>query len=287
MAWGKAPAPPVVLPPDPVRELAIAVLGALISLLVCLIGLVLRGGSSGNKKESSPAPKAEAPPPPSTRASTVDPIALQSLLESRRSVTPKDYTGGAVAEELVRSILSAAPWAPNHGKTEPWRFVVFGGEHKELLLGATLDWHLKQPPAFWQANYLLKAGPEFADGAAFAKYYREEAVGKKWGKTSHLVAICLRRQRPSDKKRIPEWEELCACACTVQNMHLKATSLGVGAYWSSWYEVFRTTEECVRFLGLSPAEGDLCIGVFVIGECIKLDQIRGVRQPLDSVVEWR
>ena len=100
------------------------------------------------------------------------------------------------------------------------------------------------------------------------------------------MALCLHRQRPSEKKRIPEWEELCACACAVQNMHLMATALGVGAYWSSWYELYRESDECGRFLGCSPAEGDTCLGVFVVGECTKLHQIRGARQPLENVVRW-
>ena len=121
----------------------------------------------------------------------------------------------------------------------------------------------------------------------------------------------MRRQRPSDKKKIPEWEEICATACAVHNMHLKATGLKarayarthrvaattglciyhnysqVGAYWSSWYELFRKSDECASFLGLSAPDGDRCLGVFVIGTTEKLDKIRGSRQPIESVVEWR
>ena len=75
----------------------------------------------------------------------------------------------------VRSILSAAPWAPNHGKTEPWRFVVFGGPQKDLLLNATLKWHTDQSASFWESAYITPKGkPEFKGGAAFEKYYTEE-----------------------------------------------------------------------------------------------------------------
>lgn len=36
------------------------------------------------------------------------------------------------------------------------------------------------------------------------------------------------------EKLMPEWEELCAVAMAVQNMHLMATSMGdVAAFWSS------------------------------------------------------
>lgn len=61
----------------------------------------------------------------------------------------------------------------------------------------------------------------------------------------------------------------------------------VGACWSSWYATFREADECVRFLGLSPADGDRCLGVFVIGATEKLGKIRATRQPIETVVEWR
>lgn len=33
---------------------------------------------------------------------------------------------GTVPRDVVDGILEAANWAPTHGKTEPWRFVVAG-----------------------------------------------------------------------------------------------------------------------------------------------------------------
>lgn len=281
--WCGPSASPVVLPPDLAREAVIASLGAVIGVLICLLlSLLLR-----SEKMSVAAPAVAAAAQPLPAAYNIAPAALQSLLESRRSITPKDYTGAPVDDESVSSILAAAPWAPNHGKTEPWRFVVFGGERKQALLDATLEWHLSQPSSFWKGAYMSKGVPEFADGEAFARFFQQEAVAKKWSKASHLVAICLHRQRPSDKKRIPEWEEVCACACAVQNMHLKAVSLRIAAYWSSWYDLFRKSDECLRFLGLSPSDGDLCLGIFVLGSSTKLGQIRGKRQALTNVVDWR
>lgn len=41
----------------------------------------------------------------------------------------------------------------------------------------------------------------------------------------------------------PEWEEMCAVACAVQNMYLMATSLGVAGYWSSWETGARECKE--------------------------------------------
>ena len=225
------------------------------------------------------------------KAEGVGPEALHQLLKARRSVYPKDYTGEAVPDAQVAALLSAARWAPNHGKTQPWRFVVFGGVQKEALLHATLEWHLEQPPDFWQTAFVHKGQPEFPDGEAFAAYF-EKAAQSKWRRASHLVAICRRRQRPSEKKRIPEWEETAAVACAVQNMHLLATSLQLGAYWSSWYELFRTSPECVRFLGLEPEQGDVCMGVLCVG-AMEPDTLAAIqrlgapgRLPPESYAVW-
>ena len=52
---------------------------------------------------------------------------------------------------------------------------MFGGASKDLLLKATLDWHLAQSMSFWESAYLTPKGtPEFKSGAAFAKHYTEE-----------------------------------------------------------------------------------------------------------------
>jgi len=213
----------------------------------------------------------------------LDPAVVQELIEARRSIYPKDYTGEPVEDHLVTKLLEAARWAPTHGKTEPWRFVVFGLDKKELLLQATLDWYKQQPQSFWDEAWK----GEFADADAFAAYF-VKAKQDKWCKASHVVAICLSRQRPrEDQKAIPEWEEQAAVACAVQNMHLMSTSMNLAAYWSSYFEHYRTSASCVEFMGLEPGKGDQCMGVFVIGRSNKIDKYRATRTQLEDVVSWR
>ena len=48
------------------------------------------------------------------------------LVRNRRSVFPRQFEEGrAVPDGIIMQILENATWAPNHGQTEPWRFVVF------------------------------------------------------------------------------------------------------------------------------------------------------------------
>ena len=40
----------------------------------------------------------------------------------------------------VQAMLEAANWAPTHGKTEPWRFVVFSGQGKDRMTNLTIEY---------------------------------------------------------------------------------------------------------------------------------------------------
>ena len=43
-----------------------------------------------------------------------------------------------VCREQVNQLLEASNWAPTHGKTEPWRYVVIGQEHMQEMLDLTV-----------------------------------------------------------------------------------------------------------------------------------------------------
>ena len=50
---------------------------------------------------------------------------LKEIIESRRSIFPKDYTGEEIEQEILDEILRSATFAPNHKRTKPWRFKIF------------------------------------------------------------------------------------------------------------------------------------------------------------------
>ena len=58
---------------------------------------------------------------------------INSIIRNRRSVYPKEYTGGEVSRETLLEILENANWAPNHKRTEPWRFIIFKGKGLKKL----------------------------------------------------------------------------------------------------------------------------------------------------------
>ncbi|CAJ1383416.1 unnamed protein product [Effrenium voratum] len=208
---------------------------------------------------------------------------VEDVIRKRRSIFPKDYTGEAVADSQVHQLLEAARWAPTHGKTEPWRFVVFAAEGRLRLIEATLSFYSSQSPSFWaQAwNGEFKGFPEF-------KAHVDKQRSAKWLKCSHLISICMRRQQYQEGKRLfPEHEEIAAVSCAVQNMHLEATSLGVAAYWSSWFEHFTASSDGIHFHGLNAQEGDKWLGVFCIGHSDIAHRYRASRRSVDDFTQWR
>jgi nitroreductase len=54
-------------------------------------------------------------------------------LTNRRSFALKDITADPVDRTAITQLLEAANWARSHGKTEPWRFVVYSGAARQGL----------------------------------------------------------------------------------------------------------------------------------------------------------
>lgn len=160
---------------------------------------------------------------------------LNRLIRSRRSVFPKDYSGEAVPDRVINQMLENANWAPTHKLTEPWRFVVFAGEGRKSLAKFQSECY----------KQVTSANGRFQED-------RYRGLQAKPLESSHIIAVGMKRDSGS---RLPEWEELGAVFCAVQNMYLTATAYGVGCYLSTGG--ITTFEEAKPFFDLG-AEDKLC-----------------------------
>lgn len=132
-----------------------------------------------------------------------------------------------VPRELIEQILDAAAAAPNHRHLRPWRFVVLTGNAR-LRLGDLM------------AGALLKQN-------ASASPEQIENERRKPQRAPVLIAVGV--DKPGQNK-IPEMENICACAAAVENMLLAAQDLGLGAIWRTGGAV--EDAEIKTFLGLEP-----------------------------------
>jgi nitroreductase len=187
-----------------------------------------------------------------------------ALLRHRRSIKPVDLDPARPVERgLLTQLLENATWAPTHGLTEPWRFLVFQGEARARLADTMQEVYRQTTPA---------------------AEFREDKL-KKIGDNPRLapVVIAAVMERRGGAK-IPEVEEIEALACALQNLMLSATAAGLGCYWST--PPLLAAAAFREWLGLG-AE-DRCLGLVYLGwPKAGLNWPRSVRQPVETKVTWK
>lgn len=132
------------------------------------------------------------------------------VIRSRRSVPQASLRDGPNLDhtEVVRAVESAR-WAPNHKRTEPWRFYLLDEARKVTLA------------QLW-AEQLERGG---------SKPERVATKRREWGSAPGvLVVTCTSAESADEKTR---WEDYAATACAVQNLCLHLWSKGVATKWST------------------------------------------------------
>lgn len=185
---------------------------------------------------------------------------INHIIRHRRSVYPKQFNDQKIPREIIEQLLENANWAPTHGKTQPWRFMVFEGESLAEL-------------GELQASIYQKATPP-----ELFKEAKHEKLRLNPTKASHVIAICMKRQAT---EKIPEIEEVEAVACAVQNIYLTITAYGVAGYWSSGGATY--TEELKEHFGLGSK--DKVLGFFYLGYTSS-EIPDGQRSPISEKVTW-
>lgn len=152
-----------------------------------------------------------------------------SRLRLRRSMTKAKPD--PVTRRLVEAVIEAATWAPNHRRTEPWRFVVVTGERR-VALGDVMAEALEAR--------LAASGEEPALGQ----------LDKERSKPLRAPVVVAVAAIPSTDPRVIEIEEVAATAAGVENMLLAAQALGLGAMWRTGDAAYDATVKA--FLGFPP-----------------------------------
>lgn len=161
---------------------------------------------------------------------------LEDILQSRKSVFPKNYTSEAIPEEVLKKILDSTNYIPSHKKTYPGRFRIFQNEEKEQLGKTMANLYLKNTPP---EKFLEK---------------KHKSIEEKVRAANAIIAISIHFSG-----KIPEWEEIAATAMAVQNMYLTCTAHNVGCYWSTPALI----KDLDEFLELK--ENEKCYGIFYLG----------------------
>ena len=72
---------------------------------------------------------------------------LERVVRQRRTIKPGRMNGKKIAEADILGLIQLADWAPTHGRTEPWRFVVLEGEAFERFSQQHAELYRSHVPA--------------------------------------------------------------------------------------------------------------------------------------------
>jgi nitroreductase len=170
--------------------------------------------------------------------------------------------GNVIPDDTVNQLLSLAHWAPTHGRTEPWRFYVYGGESLKRFGADHAD-------LYWQHT---------------AEDKRQEATFEKLkhnvDNASHLVIAVMAR---GENVKIPYMEEVASVSAAIQNVLLGAAAMGIASFWSSGGMTH--TQALKDYLQLQA--DDLVMGLIFLGytdEPVK-DGVRNT--PVSEKIKWQ
>lgn len=137
---------------------------------------------------------------------------IAGIIKKRRSIKPAKFNGKKIPDADVMELLRLANWAPTHGRTEPWRFVVYAGDKvREFCRQHATLYQLQTPTErFDQSNY--------------------EKQLHNGDLASHVIVAVMQR---GNAPKIPALEEIAATAAAIQNILLGATAAGIASFWSS------------------------------------------------------
>lgn len=185
---------------------------------------------------------------------------LNEIIKNRRATPPRFLTQNKISKEIIYRLLENANWAPNHKKTEPWRFKIYSGEAKQKLADDIFSFLTEK----------IMQGTEINP-------QKVEKLCETLRRIPVVITIILERDIA---KRIPEWEEIAAVSMAVQNMWLTTTSMKLGAFWA--------TPQFMPLLNeiLEVKTDQKVLGFFYVGE-IAIDYPSPGRGNVELKVEWK
>jgi nitroreductase len=152
--------------------------------------------------------------------------AVSAFLATRRSTPPKALGLPVPDDSALLDLLTLAARVPDHGKLEPWRFVVL------------------TQPALSRIAARISAQPTTADPEKVAKACQTYA-------DAHLIVAVIASPKPSEK--VPQIEQTLSAGAVCLALVNAALAQGWGASWLTGW-VAHDQALCAELLDLAPAE---------------------------------
>jgi nitroreductase len=168
------------------------------------------------------------------------PSPVLDLLLNRNSAPIHELKEPAPSDGEIETLIRAASRVPDHGRMEPWRFILYRGEARRRV-GEML------------AELAEKREGPLSD-------VRRDKELTRFSRAPLVVGVV---SSPRENPKIPGWEMQLSAAAAAMNLVIAANAMGYGTNWiTNWYAY---DEEGRRLLGLAPHErviGFVHIGTF-------------------------
>ncbi len=162
---------------------------------------------------------------------------IVDYLLTRRSVMAQNLNAPAPSDSELEIILTIGARVPDHGKLSPWYFMVFSGDHRDVV-------GRKIQGIYAQHNPMAKKEHLDIEGNRFSR--------------APLVIGVISRVRAG---KPPLWEQILSSGASCMNIVHAANAMGYGAQWlSEWYSF---DEEFKDYIGVD--RGDHIAGFIHIG----------------------
>jgi len=138
-------------------------------------------------------------------AAELEATTIRDIILARRTTNKFDET--PISDEVLRRAILCAIQAPNHGMTEPWRFIKLGKKSIDKI-------------SELNSRALFEAG----------KKKKAKLKMKRW---KSIPGWCVVTSKLNDDDKIREEEDYAATCCAIQNFMLSMHGDGVGTKWTS------------------------------------------------------
>ena len=159
-------------------------------------------------------------PPAANAFSALETQAVYRAIFERRDM--RHFSGGTVAPEIMRRLLTAAHHAPSVGFMQPWRFVRISDGALRLRLKELVEQERLQT---------ARALGEREDAFMRLKVEGICEAAELW-----VVALAEGREAHIFGRRTLPQMDLASAACAIQNLWLAARAEGIGVGWVSMFE---------------------------------------------------
>ncbi len=152
--------------------------------------------------------------------------ALQ-FLATRRSHPPKMMTGPGPDRDQLTELLTLAARVPDHGKLEPWRFLVLGRQTLDALA-----------PTLRMA--MLAAGQDEGQADKGAQAFASPVI----------VAVVF---SPVNSPKVPDWEQMLSTGAVCLGLVNAALAQGWAASWLTGFAAL-DADFAQSYLGIASPE---------------------------------